>query len=74
MMMFMKREVGFSRLRRAHLPKQRLSGLIRTGRQGYGLAGGRAMHSSTFYGLGIAANERRQNGDLWLDIRAGTQV
>lgn len=62
MMIFEQRDVGFLRLRRRHLPKQRLANWIRTGSQGMGVAGRRAIHSSTIYRLGIAANGQLEKG------------
>ena len=62
MMMFAQRDVGFMRLRRKHLPKQRLANRMRTGSQGMGVAGGRAIHSSTIYRLGITANGQLEKG------------
>ena len=62
MMMFAQRDVGFMRLRRKHLPKQRLANRMRTGSQGMGVAGRRAIHSSTIYRLGITANGQLEKG------------
>ena len=61
-MMFTQRDVGFMRLRRKHLPKQRLVYPIRTGSQGMRVAGRRAIHSSTIYRLGITANGQLEKG------------
>lgn len=72
MMIFTQRKVGLSRLHRTHLPEQRLSSLIRAAKQGYGLAGGRAIQRSTFCGLGSASQRpaiesRFVAGQVWGD-------